>query len=88
MNEDCHFMHFHLDLYSQLCGALDHKFTSNQKSEIRDDGSVYVSFETTQLPEIRRWVLGQGSTVKVLAPQELIEDVKNELKKTMKIYEG
>ena len=68
--------------------ALDHKFTSNQKSEIRDDGSVYVSFETTQLPEIRRWVLGQGSTVKVLTPQELIEDVKNELKKTMKIYEG
>ena len=81
-------MHSRLDWYSQLCGALDHKFTSNQKSEIRDDGSVYVSFETTQLPEIRRWVLGQGSTVKVLAPPELIVDVKNELKKTMKIYEG
>ena len=88
MSEYRHFMHSRLDWYSQLCGALDHKFTSNQKSEIRDDGSVYVSFETTQLPEIRRWVLGQGSTVKVLAPPELIVDVKNELKKTMKIYEG
>lgn len=66
--------------------ALDHKFTSNQKSELRDDGSVYISFETNQLPEIKRWVLGQGSTVKVLSPSKLIEEVKNELSKTIELY--
>lgn len=66
--------------------ALDYKFRKNQKSEIREDGSVFISFETTQLPEIKRWVLGQGSTVKVISPQELIDEVCSELQDTMNIY--
>lgn len=66
--------------------ALDYKFRSNQKSEIREDGSVYISFETTQLPEIKRWVLGQGSTVQVIKPSELIQEIKEELTKIKDLY--
>ena len=47
---------------------------------------MFISFETTQLPEIKRWVLGQGSTVQVISPQELIDEVCSELQDTMNIY--
>ena len=59
--------------------ALERSWNKNQKIEQREDGSVWVSFETTQLPEVKRWVLGQGKTVKVLGPDELIAQVKEEV---------
>ena len=59
--------------------ALERSWNQNQKIEQREDGSVWVSFETTQLPEVKRWVLGQGKTVNVLGPDELIEDIRREL---------
>ena len=58
--------------------ALEHCWTANQKIEQREDGSVWVSFETTQLQEIKRWVLGQGKTVKVLV-ENVSRDNKSEL---------
>ena len=45
-----------------------------------------VSFTTTQLPEVQRWVLGQGHTVQVLEPLELIEAVRKELSAMQKMY--
>lgn len=59
--------------------ALEKNWNSNQVVKQNDDGSVYVGFETTQLPEVKRWVLGQGKTVKVLGPGELVEEILNEL---------
>lgn len=59
---------------------------SEQVVEERADGSVYVKFKTTQKQELLRWILGQGHTVKVLAPPELVEDVKVELEKTREMY--
>lgn len=59
---------------------------SEQVVEERADGSVYVKFKTTQKQELLRWILGQGHTVKVLAPPELVEDVKAELEKTREMY--
>ena len=52
--------------------ASEHIWHENQNVKKNEDGSVEISFETTQLPEVKRWVLGQGSTVKVLKPKELI----------------
>jgi predicted DNA-binding transcriptional regulator YafY len=66
--------------------ALDHKWHEEQKIKENKDGSVLVSFSTTQLPEVLRWVLGQGHTVKVLKPPALVEMVKSEAKKILKIY--
>lgn len=66
--------------------ALERSWNKNQKIEQREDGSVWVSFETTQLPEVKRWVLGQGKTVKVLNPPELIEQVREEVAAVLGMY--
>lgn len=59
---------------------------SNQILEEREDGSVYLKFKTTQKQELLRFILGQGHTVKVLGPKELVEEVKEELKRTETMY--
>ena len=59
---------------------------SDQTLEEREDGSVYLKFKTTQKKELLRFILGQGHTVKVLGPMELVEEVKEELQRTEKMY--
>lgn len=66
--------------------ALERKMHSDQKITENHDGSVKVEFETTQLPEIKRWVLGQGKTVKVLNPPELVQEILAEVESIQKIY--
>jgi predicted DNA-binding transcriptional regulator YafY len=66
--------------------ALDRQWHSTQEVSARDDGSVYVKFTTTQMPEVLRWVLGQGHTVKALGPAELVEQVKAEAGKIRGMY--
>lgn len=67
--------------------ALTKIWHSNQEVTENDDGSVLVKFSTTQIPEIKRWILGQGKTVKVLNPPELIEEIKSEIEEMRKMYE-
>lgn len=67
--------------------ALNKIWHSNQEVVENQDGSVSVKFKTTQLPEIKRWVLGQGKTVKVINPSELIEEIKTEIAEMQKMYE-
>jgi len=67
--------------------ALERQWHDTQKVEQREDGSVFVQFTTTQIPEVLRWVLGQGHTVKVLNPPELMEMIKGEVEKVRKVYE-
>ena len=66
--------------------ALNRIWHSEQTVEERDDGSIYVNFQTTQKREIVRWVLGQGHTVKVLGPQKLVEEIRAELKRSLEKY--
>ena len=66
--------------------ALNRIWHSEQTVEERDDGSIYVNFQTTQKREIVRWVLGQGHTVKVLGPQKLVEEIRAELKSSLEKY--
>ena len=58
--------------------ALDRRWHSSQTIKVNKDSSVNVKFTTTQMPEVLRWVLGQGRTVKALGPKELVEMVKAE----------
>jgi predicted DNA-binding transcriptional regulator YafY len=67
--------------------ALERQWHDTQTVEQRKDGSVYVKFTTTQIPEVLRWVLGQGHTVKALAPPELVGMVKDEAEKVRGMYE-
>lgn len=75
-------------LFSSEIGtfAAEHIWHENQTVKQNADGSVEVSFETTQLPEVKRMVLGQGRTVKVLEPKELIQDIINEIKTIQELY--
>jgi len=66
--------------------ALERQWHDTQTVEQREGGSVYVKFTTTQMPEVLRWVLGQGHTVKALAPHELINMVKDEAEKVRGMY--
>ena len=59
---------------------------SEQVVEERDDGSVYVRFKTTQKQEVLRWILGQGHTVRVLSPRELVDEVKGEVERIRGMY--
>jgi predicted DNA-binding transcriptional regulator YafY len=66
--------------------AFERRWHETQEAERREDGSVYVKFTTTQMPEALRFVLGQGHTVKALNPPELIEMVKAEAEKVRGMY--
>jgi predicted DNA-binding transcriptional regulator YafY len=68
--------------------ALERQWHDTRSVRQWKDGSVYVKFTTTQTPEVLRWVLGQGHTVTVLNPPELIAQVKAELEKTRKKYKN
>ena len=67
--------------------ALDRRWHSTQAVKENKDGSVNVTFTTTQIPEVLRWVLGQGHTVKVLGPAGLVDMVKDEVEKVRGMYE-
>ncbi|MDE7227390.1 MAG: WYL domain-containing protein [Treponemataceae bacterium] len=66
--------------------ALEHAWKQNQTVTQNDDGSVTVRFETSQLPEVKRWVLGQGRTVTVISPPQLIDDIRQEAEAVAKKY--
>lgn len=67
--------------------ANEHIWSKNQTVIQNADGTVELCFETTQFPEVQRFVLGQGHTVKVLEPPELIESIQKELEEIKKLYE-
>ncbi|MDR3333916.1 MAG: WYL domain-containing protein [Treponema sp.] len=67
--------------------AIERQWHETQTVRQNKDGSVYVKFTTTQMPEVLRLVLGQGHTVRVLNPPELIVLVKAETKKVRQMYE-
>lgn len=62
---------------------LERTFHKNQECFQKEDGSVYLSFESNQIQETLYWVLHFGSAVKILNPPELKEAYKKELAKMM-----
>jgi predicted DNA-binding transcriptional regulator YafY len=66
--------------------ALERQFHETQKVKQLEDGSVMVQFTTTQIEEVKRWVMGQGATVRVVSPPELITRIKDEISKMKKMY--
>jgi predicted DNA-binding transcriptional regulator YafY len=66
--------------------AIERQWHNTQTITQHEDGTVYVKFTTTQVPEVLRWVLGQGHTAKVLGPPELAEMVKAEAERVRGMY--
>lgn len=67
--------------------AKEHVWHENQTVHKNTDGTVDVSFTTTQLPEVKRLVLGQGKTVQVLSPPQLIEEIQAECRAMLDLYQ-
>lgn len=66
--------------------AEERVWSADQEVKVHPDKSVEVVFSTTQFEELKRFVLGQGSTVKVLEPAELVEAVRKEIEKISSAY--
>ena len=66
--------------------ATERIWHSSQTIKENKDGSITLKFTTTQIPEVFRWILGQGFNVKVLKPTELVKMVQAEISKMKTIY--
>ena len=68
--------------------AEEHIWNEEQTVQVHEDKSVEVSFKTTQFEEIKRFVLGQGATVRVLEPPELVQAVQKEIEEMRSLYQN
>lgn len=59
----------------------------SQKITQQKDGSLIFALTASHLFEIRQWVLSWGAGVTVLEPQELVDQVKNELAAALRHYQ-
>ena len=62
------------------------KWNPSQKTRPKSDGSLIFEIVVCDLIEIKAWILSWGSHAKVLAPQELIKEIKTELAKSIDSY--
>jgi predicted DNA-binding transcriptional regulator YafY len=74
---------FHKDIAKK---AIEYVYYHNQSIKLCDNGTVLVTFRSTQLEEVFRWVLSQGYLVKVINPPELVAMIKKEIQKVGKYY--
>ena len=64
----------------------EREWHSSQSLERQDDGSVLLTFVSSHLFEVKRWVLSWGAGAKVLEPPELAADIRGELQKALQAY--
>ncbi|MDD5703565.1 MAG: transcriptional regulator [Dehalococcoidales bacterium] len=62
------------------------RWHSSQQAEIQEDGSVIMKFKVHITPDFVIWVMGWGSTVKVLEPQTLKDHVARIARAMVKLY--
>ena len=66
----------------------EHQWHSTQQIEEQNDGSVILRLRIGALDALMHWVMRYGREAEVLAPVELREMIKEELKNTMEIYKA
>lgn len=64
----------------------ERKWNDSQRIKDRDDGGIDFSIKVNNLIEIKGWILNWGKHVRVIGPNELVEDLLNELKVMQKQY--
>lgn len=65
----------------------ERKWHASQTIEELPSGGLVLSFTTTAMKAVRRWVLQYGTQAEVLAPEELRLDVAEEGRSIAKLYE-
>ena len=58
----------------------------SQKIKENKDGSLVLTLRLSHLLEIRQWVLSWGGDAKVLRPKELRNEMRDELRATLRMY--
>ena len=66
--------------------AIDKTYYHNQLIKKCEDGTVFVSFRSTQLHGVFFWVLSQGYKVIVKNPPELVRMIKREVQRVVQYY--
>lgn len=57
----------------------------SQQIEEKEDGGLILKIKANK-EEIKRWIIGYGSHVKVLSPESFIKEIEEEIKKLKEIY--
>jgi predicted DNA-binding transcriptional regulator YafY len=79
--------HFELSFPKEVASeAIEKTYYHNQHTKLCEDGTVYVSFRSTQLHGVFYWVLSEGHKVKVLNPPELVNMIKREAQRIVQYY--
>ena len=60
---------------------LERQWHASQSVKENRDGTVDLSFNTSSLFEVKRWVLSWGADAKVLGPKKLVDAVKDEVER-------
>jgi predicted DNA-binding transcriptional regulator YafY len=58
-----------------------------QQQKEHKDGRLELSLQVNHLLEVKRWVLSYGAGCEVLEPEELRDEVQDELRRTLRLYE-
>jgi predicted DNA-binding transcriptional regulator YafY len=74
---------FHKTLTRYL---LERRWHPSQKNKKLKDGSLELTFEVAGTKEIKTWILGFGSLAKALQPGLLVNEIKEDLAKSLKTY--
>jgi len=61
-------------------------WSKTQKIEDQNDGSIILTMRTSGMRDVKRWVLSYGVHAKVLEPEELRQEITNELQATYNNY--
>ena len=64
----------------------ERKWSKNQEISDQEDGSIILIMETSGWWDIKRWVLSYGCGAKALEPEELREEVLDELESAQELY--
>lgn len=62
------------------------RWSSKQSIKELGDGSIDFKARMMGYEQIKSWILGMGPSVKVLEPQNLVDDVKEDIKKMISTY--
>jgi predicted DNA-binding transcriptional regulator YafY len=65
----------------------ERKWHPNQTLEDLDDGGCLLTFTSTSLDEVKRWLLSFGAAAQVIAPDELREAMQEEFRNSIRNYQ-
>ncbi len=66
--------------------VLERTYFQDQQVQYHEDGSIIITLQTSGWDDVKRWVLGFGPQAVVLEPQELREEICQELLSCLNLY--